>query len=35
MKPNPETKVCTHCGQELPLLSLIVFNGELLCPDCL
>ena len=35
MKPNPETKVCTHCGQALPLSSLAPFNGELLCPDCL
>ena len=35
MKPNPETKVCTHCGQVLPISSLTAFNGELLCPDCL
>ena len=35
MDPNPETKVCTHCGQALPLSSLTPFNGELLCPECL
>ena len=31
----PGTKVCTHCGQALPLTSLTAFNGELLCSDCL
>lgn len=31
----PGTKVCTHCGQVLPLTSLTAFNGELLCSDCL
>lgn len=32
---NNTSKVCTHCGCEMPLASLAAFNGELLCPDCL
>ena len=35
MKPNPETKTCTHCGQELPLSALTPFHNELLCLECL